>query len=82
MPDRIFGIMSNQLLLAIPFFTFMGIILEKSGLAEDLLDTMGRLFGPLRGGLALSVVFVGAILAATTGVVAASVMAMGLISCR
>jgi len=80
MPDRIFGIMSNQLLLAIPFFTFMGIILEKSGLAEDLLDTMGRLFGPLRGGLALSVVFVGAILAATTGVVAASVMAMGLIS--
>ncbi|RTH00360.1 C4-dicarboxylate ABC transporter [Thermus scotoductus] len=80
MPDRIFGIMSNQLLLAIPFFTFMGIILEKSGLAEDLLDTMGKLFGPLRGGLALSVVFVGAILAATTGVVAASVMAMGLIS--
>jgi len=80
MPDRIFGIMSNQLLLAIPFFTFMGIILEKSGLAEDLLDTMGKLFGPLRGGLGLSVVFVGAILAATTGVVAASVMAMGLIS--
>jgi TRAP-type mannitol/chloroaromatic compound transport system permease large subunit len=80
MPDRIFGIMSNQLLLAIPFFTLMGILLEKSGLAEDLLDTMGRLFGPLRGGLALSVVFVGAILAATTGVVAASVMAMGLIS--
>jgi TRAP-type mannitol/chloroaromatic compound transport system permease large subunit len=80
MPDRIFGIMSNQLLLAIPFFTLMGIILERSGLAEDLLDTMGKLFGPLRGGLALSVVFVGAILAATTGVVAASVMAMGIIS--
>ncbi|TBH20845.1 TRAP transporter large permease [Thermus thermamylovorans] len=80
MPDRIFGIMSNQLLLAIPFFTFMGIILQRSGLAEALLDTMGKLFGPFRGGLALSVVFVGAILAATTGVVAASVMAMGLIS--
>lgn len=80
MPDRIFGIMSNQLLLAIPFFTLMGLLLERSGLAEDLLDTMGQLFGPLRGGLALSVVFVGAILAATTGVVAASVMAMGLIS--
>ncbi|MGQ9754116.1 MAG: TRAP transporter large permease [Thermaceae bacterium] len=80
MPDRLFGIMSNQLLLAIPFFTLMGILLEKSGLAEDLLDTMGQLFGPLRGGLALSVVFVGAVLAATTGVVAASVMAMGLIS--
>jgi len=80
MPDRIFGIMSNQLLLAIPFFTLMGILLERSGLAEDLLDTMGKLFGPLRGGLALSVVFVGAILAATTGVVAASVMAMGIIS--
>jgi tripartite ATP-independent transporter DctM subunit len=79
-PERIFGIMSNQLLLAIPFFTFMGILLEKSGLAEDLLDTMGQLFGPLRGGLGLSIIFVGALLAATTGVVAASVISMGLIS--
>ncbi len=80
MPDRVFGIMSNQLLLAIPFFTFMGVILQRSGLAEELLETMGQLFGPLRGGLALSILFVGAILAATTGVVAASVMAMGIIS--
>lgn len=80
LPERIFGIMSNQTLMAIPFFTFMGLILERSGLAEELLDTMGQLFGPMRGGLAVSVVFVGALLAATTGVVAASVIAMGLIS--
>jgi TRAP-type mannitol/chloroaromatic compound transport system permease large subunit len=80
LPDRVFSIMSNQTLLAIPFFTFMGIILEKSGMAEDLLDTIGKLFGPIRGGVAYAVIFVGALLAATTGVVAASVIAMGLIS--
>nr|WP_216654867.1 TRAP transporter large permease subunit [Pseudogemmobacter hezensis] len=79
-PDRIFGQMSNETLLAIPFFTFMGLILEKSGMAEDLLDTIGQLFGPVRGGLAYAVIFVGALLAATTGVVAASVISMGLIS--
>jgi TRAP-type mannitol/chloroaromatic compound transport system permease large subunit len=72
--------MSNDVLLAIPFFTFMGIVLERSGMAEDLLDTIGQLFGPIRGGLAYAVIFVGALLAATTGVVAASVIAMGLIS--
>ncbi len=79
-PDRIYGIMSNETLLAIPFFTFMGIILERSRMAEDLLDTIGQLFGPVRGGLAYAAVLVGALLGATTGVVAASVMAMGLIS--
>jgi tripartite ATP-independent transporter DctM subunit len=79
-PDRIFGVMSNETLLAIPFFTFMGLILERSGMAEDLLDTIGQLFGPIRGGLAYAVIFVGALLAATTGVVAASVISMGLIS--
>jgi len=80
MPDRIFGIMSNFVLLAIPFFIFMGTVLEKSRLAEDLLVTIGKLFGPMRGGLAMAVVFVGALLAAATGVVGASVVAMGLIS--
>jgi TRAP-type mannitol/chloroaromatic compound transport system permease large subunit len=79
-PLRIVGIMSNDTLLAIPFFTLMGLILERSGMAEDLLDTIGQLFGPIRGGLALAVIFVGALLAATTGVVAASVISMGLIS--
>jgi TRAP-type mannitol/chloroaromatic compound transport system permease large subunit len=80
MPQRLWGVLSNETLLAIPFFTFMGIILERSGMAEDLLDTIGQLFGPIRGGLAFAVVLVGALLAATTGVVAASVIAMGLIS--
>ncbi|MBF0393276.1 MAG: TRAP transporter large permease subunit [Alphaproteobacteria bacterium] len=80
LPERVFGIMRNDTLLAIPFFTFMGLILERSGMAEELLDTIGQLFGPLRGGLAYAVVFVGALLAATTGVVAASVISMGLIS--
>ena len=80
LPNRLFGIMSNDTLLAIPFFTFMGLILERSGMAEDLLDTIGQLFGPLRGGIAYAVIFVGALLAATTGVVAASVISMGLIS--
>jgi len=79
-PERIWGIMSNDTLLAIPFFTFMGLILERSGMAEDLLDTIGQLFGPVRGGLAYAVIFVGALLAATSGVVAASVISMGLIS--
>ena len=80
LPNRIFGIMNNDTLLAIPFFTFMGLILERSGMAEDLLDTIGQLFGPIRGGVAYAVIFVGALLAATTGVVAASVISMGLIS--
>ncbi|MEI9407264.1 TRAP transporter large permease subunit [Mesorhizobium salmacidum] len=82
LPDNFYGsrVMSNDTLLAIPFFTFMGIVLERSGMAEDLLDTIGQLFGPIRGGLAYAVIFVGALLAATTGVVAASVIAMGLIS--
>lgn len=80
LPERVFGIMTNDTLLAIPFFTFMGLILERSGMAEDLLDTIGQLFGPVRGGLAYAVIFVGALLAATTGVVAASVISMGLIS--
>ncbi|THF62329.1 TRAP transporter large permease subunit [Pseudothauera nasutitermitis] len=80
LPERVFGIMANDTLLAVPFFTFMGLILERSGMAEDLLDTVGQLFGPVRGGLAIAVVVVGALLAATTGVVAASVISMGLIS--
>lgn len=80
LPLRVFGIMQNETLLAIPFFTLMGLILERSGMAEDLLDTVGQVFGPVRGGLALAVIFVGALLAATTGVVAASVISMGLIS--
>ncbi len=80
LPDRIYGTMSNEVLLAVPFFTFMGLVLERSGMAEDLLDTIGQLFGPVRGGLAYAVIFVGALLAATTGVVAASVISMGLIS--
>lgn len=79
-PERVFGVMSNQVLLAVPFFIFMGTMLEKSRLAEDLLKTIGALFGPLRGGLGLAVVFVGALLAAATGVVGASVVAMGMIS--
>lgn len=80
LPQRVFGIMANDTLLAVPFFTFMGLILERSGMAEDLLETIGQLFGPLRGGLAIAVVLVGAMLAATTGVVSASVISMGLIS--
>ncbi|HEV2547796.1 MAG TPA: TRAP transporter large permease subunit [Stellaceae bacterium] len=80
LPQRLFGIMRNDTLLAIPFFTFMGLILERSGMAEDLLETVGQLFGPVRGGLAYAVIFVGALLAATTGIVAASVISMGLIS--
>ena len=77
---QLFGIISNDLLLAIPFFTFMGAILERCGLAEDLLDSFGQLFGPIRGGLSYAVIFVGAVLGAITGTVAASVIAMGVIS--
>ena len=80
LPERVFGIMSNDLLLAIPFFTFMGAILERCGLAEDLLEGTGQLFGPVRGGLAYAVILVGAVLGAITGTVAASVIAMGMIS--
>src|SRR5450755_1519484 len=80
LPERVYGVMGNDTLLAIPFFTFMGLVLERSGMAEDLLDTIGQLFGTVRGGLAYAVIFVGALLAATTGVVAASVISMGLIS--
>ncbi len=80
LPQRVYGVMSNDTLLAVPFFTFMGLILERSGMAEDLLDTIGQMFGTVRGGLAYAVIFVGALLAATTGVVAASVISMGLIS--
>ncbi len=80
MPQRVFAIMQNDTLLAIPFFTLMGIILERSRMAEDLLSTVGQVFGPVRGGLAVAVILVGALLAATTGVVAAAVISMGLIS--
>ena len=80
LPERIFGIMSNYVLLAVPFFIFMGIVLQRSRLADDLLTTIGKLFGPLRGGLALAVIFVGTLMAAATGVVGASVVAMGVIS--
>lgn len=80
LPLRIWGIMTNFTLLAVPLFVFMGVILEKSGIAEALLDTMGRLFGRVRGGLAISVVVVGALLAATTGVVGASVVTMAVIA--
>ena len=79
-PERVFGIMANSILLAVPFFIFMGAMLEKSRLAEALLETIGMLFGPIRGGLALGVVVVGTLLAAATGVVGASVVAMGTIS--
>jgi tripartite ATP-independent transporter DctM subunit len=80
LPDRVFGILSNDLLLSIPFFTFMGAVLERCGLAEDLLEATGQLFGPVRGGLAYAVILVGALLGAITGTVAASVITMGLIS--
>src|SRR3982751_4363428 len=80
LPLLFFGNIQNATLMAITFFTLMGLILERSGMAKDLLDTIGQLFGPIRGGLALAVILVGAMLAATTGVVAASVISMGLIS--
>lgn len=78
-PQRVFGVMTNEVLLAIPLFIFMGVMLERSRIAEDLLETMGRLFGPLRGGLGISVVIVGLLLAAAKGVVGATVVTMGLI---
>lgn len=80
LPLRVFGIMQNETLLAIPFFTLMGLILQRSGMAEELLETVGQVFGPVRGGLAFAVLFVGVLLSATTGVIAASVISMGLIS--
>ncbi|MBI3771857.1 MAG: TRAP transporter large permease subunit [Gammaproteobacteria bacterium] len=80
LPMRVWGVMTNFTLLAVPLFVFMGVMLEKSGLAEALLETMGRLFGRVRGGLAVSIVVVGALLAATTGVVGATVVTMGLIA--
>ena len=80
LPRQVYDIMKNDTLLAVPFFTFMGLILERSGMAEDMLQTIGQLFGRVRGGIAYAVIFVGALLAATTGVVAASVISMGLIS--
>lgn len=80
LPFNVFGILSNELLLAIPFFTLMGSILEKCGLAEDMLDSMGQLFGPVRGGLGYSVIIVGFILGAITGTVAGQVIAMAMIS--
>jgi tripartite ATP-independent transporter DctM subunit len=80
LPLNVFGILSNELLLAIPFFTLMGAILEKCGLAEDMLDSMGQLFGPVRGGLGYSVIIVGFILGAITGTVAGQVIAMAMIS--
>lgn len=80
LPSRIMGVMSNNVLLAVPLFVYMGIMLEKSGLAESMLETMAMLFGRLRGGLAISVVIVGALLAASTGIVGATVITMGLIS--
>ena len=80
LPSRIMGVMSNYVLMAVPLFVYMGIMLEKSGIAESLLETMAMLFGKVRGGLAISVVVVGAMLAASTGIVGATVITMGLIS--
>jgi tripartite ATP-independent transporter DctM subunit len=80
LPERVFGIMRNETLLAIPFFTFMGFIFDRSGMAEELLETIGQLFGSVRGGLAYAVIFVGAVLGGPAGVVAATVISMGLIS--
>lgn len=80
MPNRLYGIMTNETLIAVPLFVFMGVMLERSRVAEDLLDTMAMLFGPLRGGLGISVILVGALLAASTGIVGATVVTMGLLS--
>ena len=79
LPARVFGVMTNEVLIAIPLFVFMGVMLERSGLAEDLLETMGRLFGARAGGLAIAVVLVGVLLAAAKGIVGATVVTMGLI---
>ena len=80
MPNRIYGIMTNETLLAIPLFVFMGITLERAGIAEELLDTLGQLFGNIRGGLGISVTIVGMLLAASTGIVGATVVTMGLLA--
>jgi TRAP-type mannitol/chloroaromatic compound transport system permease large subunit len=80
LPLRIWGVMTNVTLIAVPLFVFIGVMLERSGLAEELLDTMGLLFGRLRGGLAISVVIVGALLGASTGIVGATVVTMGLLA--
>lgn len=80
MPNRLFGILSNQILVAVPLFVFMGVMLEKSRIAEKLLRNLGLLFGPMRGGLGFSVIIVGMLLAASTGIVGATVVTMGLIS--
>jgi len=80
LPNRIYGIMTNQILIAVPLFVFMGVMLERSKIAEDLLETMARLFGPLRGGMGISVILVGMLLAASTGIVGATVVTMGLLS--
>ena len=80
LPQRIFGTMSNEVLVAVPLFIFMGTMLERARIAEDLLDNMTRLFGSMRGGLAVSVTLVGALLAASTGIVGATVVTMGLLS--
>lgn len=79
-PNRLFGIMGNETLLAVPLFVFMGVMLERARIAEELLSSMARLFGGLRGGMALSVLAVGALMAASTGIVGATVVTMGLIS--
>ena len=79
LPQRVFGVMTNDVLLAVPLFVFMGVMLERSRIAEELLETMGRLFGTLRGGLGISVIIVGAMLAASTGIVGATAVTMGLI---
>jgi len=79
-PNRLFGIMNNEVLIAVPLFVFMGVMLEKSKIAEELLDTMAVLFGPIRGGLGISVTLVGMLLAASTGIVGATVVTMGLLS--
>ena len=80
MPLRIWGTMTNFTLMAVPLFIYMGVMLEKSGLAEELLEAMALLFGKIRGGLAVSVVFVGALMGASTGIVGATVVTMGLLS--
>lgn len=80
MPQRIYGSMTNEVLIAVPLFVFMGIMLERSKVAEELLESMGKLFGPMRGGLGISVAIVGALLAASTGIVGATVVTMGLLS--
>ena len=80
LPGRIYPLITKEILMAVPLFVFMGVMLEKSRIAEDLLEAMGNLFGPLSGGLGISVIFVGALLAASTGIVGATVVTMGLLS--